>query len=374
MGDKSAIDWTDATWNPLVGCDHVSDGCGTFDQDGELVEGGCYAAGLASGRLATTPTYQGLAEHGRFNGTIRLLPDRLDQPLRWRRPPKVFVNSMSDLFHPGVPDSYIAAVFARMALARRHTFQLLTKRPGPMASLLGKSDFVVQVAEEATAILERTPTVDRRLSTDGWTPRGDPEHRLWMPPWPLPNLWVGISVEHNGTGRYADKPKWADVRIPPLLRTPAAVRFLSMEPLLGPVDLRRWLSLPGLAPGVDWVIVGGESGPLARPMHPRWVQDLRDQTLHAGVAFFLKQWGAWRWVYEADSFQAEQEAKRRDPSEAYLHLGPWRSVDYDGQPLDGPPTAECATMVRTGGHNNTPDLWPPDLRVRQYPTVKAGVP
>lgn len=226
MGDTT-IEWTNKTWNPLTGCTKVSPGCDH-----------CYAKTM----------------HERFNGpgsfdTITLHPERLDQPFRWRKPSRVFVNSMSDLFHKDVPDEFICEVFDVMANTPRHTFQLLTKRHTRMRSFVTKYSAVGV----------------------------------------LPNVWLGVSVETQ---------KWAGIRIPVLLDTPAAVRFLSCEPLLGPVCLDPWHTDTDCNEGppwggVDWVIVGGESGPGARPMHPEWARSLRDQCLAAGVPFLFKQWGAW---------------------------------------------------------------------------------
>lgn len=280
MGDNTGIEWTEATWNPVVGCTHVSAGCDH-----------CYAARETSGRLSRNPTYAGLAVRGRFTGEVRLLPERLEQPLRWRRPRRVFVNSMSDLFHDSVPDEYIAQVFGVMAAAPRHTFQVLTKRPGRMASLLSQPWRG-----------HREEDTFPRVVAEYWQ-HYDGEAGGGMP-WPLPNVWLGTSVEDQ---------KWANVRVPKLLEAPAAVRFLSCEPLLGPVDLTPYLrhqcdcDMAAAAAGhpwdgmhyrqseygprVDWVIAGGESGPDARPMHPGWVRSLRDQCVAAGVAFFFKQWG-----------------------------------------------------------------------------------
>lgn len=237
MTDRSSIEWTDATWNPITGCTKVSPGCDH-----------CYAETIAH-RFAGTPSYP-----AGFELTLR--PERLDQPLRWRRPRKVFVNSMSDLFHHDVPDAYIGAVFDVMARAEHHTFQLLTKRHGRMRSLL------TRWAQEGvdTDISEGRPLSTPVGSTSPWTPP--------------PNVWIGVSVETQ---------QWADLRIPALRATPAAVRFLSCEPLLGPVhpDLR----------GIDWVIAGGESGSGARPMHAEWVHSLEAQCRAAGVPFFMKQAG-----------------------------------------------------------------------------------
>jgi protein gp37 len=383
MGDDSKIEWTDATWNPTVGCTKVSDGCDH-----------CYAERLVEGRMKQR------YPHG--FGQVVLHPDRLDQPLRWRRPRRVFVNSLSDLFEDQVPDEFIARVFAIMAEAPQHTFQVLTKRPGRMASLLSRPAFVKLVDRAVCDLPDQTTARLREDFLPGWPDT-----------WPLPNVWLGTSVESQ---------KWADVRIPKLLATPAAVRFLSCEPLLGPVTLNpedvghAWARAIGLstrqpkhilAPiedddglwhghmecvddctsddpydgrgcgfdttrsaGIDWVIVGGESGPGARPMHPQWARDLRDQCQAAGVAFFMKQFGAWRYVYEAASFKEEQAARARGDRAFEEH--PWQSLEVDGSFVNGPPTQTCATVSRYGGHNGDPAGWPADLRVREYPVSLAG--
>lgn len=255
MADKTEISWTDATWNPVTGCTKVSEG---------------YAETIAH-RFAGTPAYP--------NGfAVTLRPERLDQPLRWQRPRRIFVNSMSDLFHSDVPDEFIARVFAVMALAPQHTFQVLTKRPGRMRSLLSSEQFRWWVWHEMLTLTHqrKMPMVQEHFDALRW---------------PLPNVWLGTSVESQ---------KWADVRIPQLLQTPAAVRFLSCEPLLGPVDLVPFVPPAAHWDGnadplwrLHWVIVGGESGPHARPMHPDWARSLRDQCVAAGVAFHFKQWGEW---------------------------------------------------------------------------------
>ena len=250
---STGIEWTDETWNPITGCTKVSPGCDH-----------CYAERITN----------------RFGGpgafdTVVLHPDRLDKPLHWRRPRRVFVNSMSDLFHDDVPDEFIERTFVVMALAPRHQFQILTKRPGRMASLLGSREFVLAVQAAGVARIG-PPLSYMPPNTDG-----DPDN------WPLANVWLGTSVEDQ---------RWADIRIPKLLETPAAVRFLSCEPLLGPIDLTRIVSgqdVLDVRAVVDWVIVGGESGPDARPMHPAWARSLRDQCVEAGVPFLFKQWGEW---------------------------------------------------------------------------------
>lgn len=217
MSDRSTIEWTEATWNPVTGCTEVSPGCDN-----------CYARTFAE-------RFRGVPGHPYEQGfDLKLWPDRLEQPARWKKPRTIFVNSMSDLFHEDVPIDYIAQVFDAMAAAQHHTYQVLTKRPGRMASVI------------------------RQLR-----------------PEPLPQVWLGTSIE-------LDKYTW---RADKLRQTPAAVRFLSLEPLLGP--------LPSLElHGLDWVIVGGESGHGARPLEAEWVRDLRDRCVGQGVAFFFKQTGA----------------------------------------------------------------------------------
>ena len=211
---KTGIQWTDATWNPVTGCSRVSPGCDH-----------CYAEALAK-RL------KAMGNSRYINGfQVTLHPDLLDLPLRWKKPRLIFVNSMSDLFHPKVPEDFVRCIFDTMVLAHWHRFQVLSKRPQRMAALASRL------------------------------------------PWP-PNVWQGVSIE---SASYL----W---RIQYLLRVPASVRFLSLEPLLGP--------LPNIPlTGIGWVIVGGESGPHHRPCDPTWVRDIRDQCIQAKVPFFFKQWG-----------------------------------------------------------------------------------
>lgn len=257
MGDGTGIEWTDSTWNPTTGCDRVSPGCDH-----------CYALTTAKRMKAMGVAAYQQDGDPRTSGPgfgLTMHASRLDQPIRWTRPRRIFVNSMSDLFHAKVTDEFIAEVWAVMALAGQHTFQVLTKRHGRLRSLLSSPEFPGLVQEAAS--------------------RRDPSAVVTLP---IPNVWVGVSVEDQ---------QRADLRVPALLDTPAAVRFLSMEPLLGPVDLVRSINVNPLAPyhfrpgGIDWIIVGGESGTGARPMHPGWVRHLRDQASAAGVAFLFKQWG-----------------------------------------------------------------------------------
>jgi len=330
MADKSAIEWTDATWNPIVGCSLVSPGCTN-----------CYAMEVAwrIHRIADaagrdTPYHDIIrrspGKRPVWNGKISLAGEAtLFAPLRWKRPRRIFVNSMGDLFHDNVANSQIDRVFAVMALAPQHTFQVLTKRSKRMREYLTSRNGMGN-AQICRAINE----IPAKL--------GNRHGALEMP---LPNVWVGVSAE--------DQPR-ADERIPDLLATPAAVRFVSAEPLLGPSDFRRWLPdcyecggscgqrLPERpdverctkcgeecgpdtepvisegcpkcggalepvcpdcghymvyqhpdTPNLDWVIVGGESGPGARPMHPDWARSIRDQCAAARVPFFFKQFGEW---------------------------------------------------------------------------------
>lgn len=245
---ETSIEWASHVWNPVTGCTRVSEGCDH-----------CY--------IERTPPFR--MQGRRFDkpgvgGTtgVAMHAGRLTQPLRWRKPRRVFVNSLADLFHDDVDLDTIASVFAIMAMTPRHTFQVLTKRHARMRAVVAHPDFQTHVALQAL--------------TFGMVLSG---------PWPLPNVWLGVSVESQ---------QWADIRIPALLETPAAVRWLSCEPLLGPVELKaHWLRPTFPGPAVDWVVAGGESGPGARPMQPDWARSLRDQCAAERVPYFFKQWGEW---------------------------------------------------------------------------------
>ena len=210
MADGSAIEWTDATWNPIVGCSVVSPGCTN-----------CYAMRVAGARTAHTAKYQGLTKPSKagpvWTGDVRLWERALTEPLRWREPRKVFVNSMGDLFHPAVPAEWIDRVFAVMALAPQHVFQILTKRPENMRAY---------VLDALGRVADRVEAARSDRSAVGPLPHLAPGDQWW----PLPNVWLGTSVE--------DQPR-ADERIPILLDTPAAVRWISAEPLIGAVDITR---------------------------------------------------------------------------------------------------------------------------------------
>ncbi|WP_439359937.1 DUF5131 family protein [Bradyrhizobium sp. DASA03007] len=221
MANNTTIEWTDTTWNPVTGCTKISAGCDN-----------CYAERFSERFRGTL----GHAFEGGFD--LMLRPERVDQPLHWRKPRMVFVNSMSDLFHKDIPDAYISRVCDTMEQAKWHTFQVLTKRSSLMRNFL------------------------KRRYGEGCGPT---------------HIWFGVSVEDGGKLS----------RIRHLQEAPAGVRFLSIEPLVGRIGK---LDLTG----IDWVIVGGESGPRARPMNADWVREIRDQCVDSSVAFFFKQWGGFR--------------------------------------------------------------------------------
>lgn len=254
MSDKTGIQWTEATWNPLRGCSKKSPGCAH-----------CYAANMAARFSGPGQPYEGLAyfdatKQGQWTGKIRFIDEKVEDPVRWRRPRMVFVNSMSDLFHPDVPFDFVYRVWASMAVASQHTFQVLTKRPERMHAFLASPSFEDDLAGAVRDLLTRHPKKE-------WPFQGS------VPPRALPNVWVGASVESQP---YVS-------RVDALRKVPAAVRFLSCEPLLGALDLNL--------EGIHWVIVGGESQDGAREMDAEWPRGIRDQCRAAGVAYFMKQMG-----------------------------------------------------------------------------------
>lgn len=289
MGDKTGIEWTDATWNPIRGCSRVSAGCDN-----------CYAMRQAHRMNHPGGAYEGLTRVGKrgvdWTGEVRLVREQLDAPLRWTRPRRVFVNSMSDLFHPSLDFQAIAAVFGVMAASPRHTFQVLTKRPS-----IANKFFAWLAAQDSSPDCAAQRAAYHALPDENEFQLHPVKGTLKSYPWPLPNVWLGVSVE--------DQPS-ADERIPLLLETPAAVRFISAEPLLERIDLRHLQPKDppteidalagthgvlrphgGTCNRLDWVIVGGESGPGSRPILPGWVSVVRDQCVETGVPFFFKQWG-----------------------------------------------------------------------------------
>jgi len=305
VADHSAIKWTDATWQVASGCSPVSAGCRH-----------CYSARLAGTRLKHHPRCTGLtrqAEDGRhvWTGEVRLHPDQLDVPLRWRKGRRIFVGDRTDLFHDSIPDEFIDRVWAVMALTPQHVFQVLTKRPERMRAYLRDDRTPYRIARRCVdRLIDRSAPA--YATGDTWpvvSLGDDPDwpDDITLKTWPLPNVWAGVSIEDQQT---------ADARITHLLATPAAVRWVSAEPLLGVVDLTdigtvavygNYNALTGRFIGygndtevsgyafrrLDWVVCGGESGPNARPMHPDWARSLRDQCAAAGVPFMFKQWGEW---------------------------------------------------------------------------------
>lgn len=322
----SKIQWTDVTWNPTRGCSVVSPGCTN-----------CYAMKQAHRFNRPGAAYEGLTQLTNggpvWTGEVRLVPEKLDEPIRWRRPRRIFVDSMSDLFHEDIPDRFRLEVFVRMALAQRHTFQILTKRPYNMRRFLNwlcrshdadELPAMERIINAATRVHDELP-IGRR-------PTAAVEDLGESVTWPLPNVHLGISVEDQAA---------ADERIPHLLQAPAALRFLSVEPLLSSIDLKMALeTFRGTDPmlkrdpsPIQWVIVGGESGPKARPCDVAWIRSIRDQCAEAKVPLFVKQFGA-RAVLDG----------LRLPSASEREHSPFQ------HPKGGDPTE-----------------WPEDLRVREFP-------
>ncbi|MBX9707888.1 MAG: phage Gp37/Gp68 family protein [Caulobacteraceae bacterium] len=302
MADKSLIEWTDTTWNIVTGCSLVSPGCTN-----------CYAMRLAGGRMQNHPSRVGLTTETKagpvWNGQVRFNAAWLTQPLAWKKPRKIFVAAHGDLFHEGITDAQLDQIFAVMALCPQHVFQILTKRPERMRAYL-TTDPVGRVLAWTDAVLDLSVTTPLSVASVYRAQETLSEGHT-----DLANVWLGVSVEDQAR---------ADERIPDLLATPAAVRWISAEPLLGPINLNHikmvdrqtpdggwetgwesalngcrfdpWNDETGESEGhprLDWVVLGGESGPCARPMHPDWARQIRDQCAAAGVPFLFKQWGAW---------------------------------------------------------------------------------
>lgn len=333
---STKIQWTDRVWNPVTGCTKVSQGCKN-----------CYAETIANRKLP----------HGGFTDrpftTVRTHEDRLTQPLKWRKPSRVFVNSMSDLFHEAAPFEFIDKVFAIMALAPRHTFQILTKRPERMREYLTHPDVGQRIAEDAM-LWKHKGSFDGAEAEPDWTAE-DAEN--YIAAWPLPNVWLGTSVENQET---------ADERIPLLRATPAAVRFISYEPALSVVDFSKHLhvtwvysagdgqphpandgrggwwtdlgvrSSEGELPRPDWIIVGGESGHHARQFDIEWARVVIAQGAAAGIRVFVKQLGA---------NPLDSRAHIRDLADALAATGAFLKASKGDDPFE----------------------WPPDLRVREFP-------
>jgi protein gp37 len=326
---KSPIEWTDVTWNPVRGCSRVSEGCRK-----------CYAERVAarfskddlSNNNAGDQPFYGFAiqtESGpRWTGKVELIESKLEEPLHWKKPRRVFVNSMSDLFHESLPDWAIDRVFAVMALCPRHSFQVLTKRAERMLAYFAPGKFRDCLVASAASAFSTSVSPFALPSEAIFDARRVARGEKWqINAWPLPNVWLGVSVEDQAT---------ADERIPLLLQTPAAVRFVSYEPALGPVNLtpylghrtyrckcgwhetqldltpegRDWRCLKCFStcqefPALDWLICGGESGPCARPFDLAWARSARDQCKAANVPFFLKQLGAAPIIHRRDEWPVQ---------------------------------------------------------------------
>lgn len=318
---KTSIEWTDRTWNPTRGCSRVSEGCRN-----------CYAERIAARGLLLSPvSLQGYASFTntgpKWNGRVELIKSKLTEPLHWRKPQRIFVNSMSDLFHEMLSDGAIDRVFAVMALCPQHTFQVLTKRPERMLGYCSSVTFerLREWMNRSVDGGEHRPGAYSLVSLAHANKRGTEFEFRRCPKPPLPNLWIGVSVEDQKT---------ADERIPLLLQTPAAKRFVSYEPALGPVDFKGWLideaykRFFGVA-NIDWMIVGGESGPGARPFDIAWARNTIAQCNAAGVACFVKQLGSY-WARKRNA----------DPEQ-------WTQVSGKGGDMSE---------------------WPEDLRVRDFPS------
>jgi len=334
VADATAIQWTDATWNPITGCSVVSPGCTN-----------CYAMQLAGTRLRNHPSRAGLTRevNGRhvWTGEVRLNREWLDQPLRWRKPRKIFVCAHADLFHENVLDEWIAAVFGVMAACPQHVFQVLTKRPERALRWF-----------EWVSDREDLIGVDRIITAAAFTlgdgSFGDAQDKAWslrerggiadrLIRWPLPNVWFGVSVEDQQ--RFDERAGYA-------LRVQAAVHFVSYEPALGPIDFSRGLS-GELGAILDWGIYGGESGLRARPNDIAWPRLMVKQFRAAGVAPFVKQLGA-RPVQHVDvrTFQGG-------------------GIDSEDRII----TERCegVSLLLRHSHGGDPSEWPEDLRVREFP-------
>lgn len=382
----SAIQWTDETWNPLVGCSKQSAGCKNCCAIGAAASVLRRLDGTAKSErgLATVEAYRDALDlsgrQPRWSGHAVPMLHQLAKPLGWKKPRRVFVNSMSDLFHPTVGDDYIAAVFGVMAACPQHTFQVLTKHPERAAEWFRWVDSEARDSMrrdrhrgDAGSLVWCRDAVLKRAAERHGLRRDALDH---MQPWPLPNVWLGCSVENQAT---------ADEHIPHLLQCPAAVRWVSYEPALGPVDFERrtcsgsrhhminpehthcaecgsvgvdgvWLD--DLNGGLNWIVVGGESGPGARPFDVQWARDTIRQCREAGVPVFVKQLGA----DPVDGFNGCGVSKRAGVFDRNRQCGLPECEDYGCQ-------HGMRLRDRKGGAMSE---WPADLRVREFPEVPRG--
>lgn len=374
MADQTKIEWADATVNAINGCSLASPGCTN-----------CYAMKLAGTRMKTHPTRAGLTQESKagpvWTGEVRLHWSALLDPLKWKRPRRIFWNAHGDLFHDAVPDEWIDRVFAVCALTPQHTHMILTKRSARMRAYMSSAAAWEHIARQMLDNYKAWGVSALPTLIDALANRAN-EAEPSIAAMPIRNVWLGVSVE--------DQTR-ADERIPDLLATPAAVRFISAEPLLGPVDL-RWIAEPDdekdgvidallgcnwidgmgrgeefrpVRPGhqdrvmhrwvcspesdilanrkLDWVIVGGESGPGARPMHPDWARSLRDQCAAAGVPFHFKQWGNWTFTHGEEN--ANGGVDFNPPVDLGINIMRWRKWEGDcaREPRKGESVAEWFT-------------------------------
>lgn len=346
MADQrdGGIAWTEQTWNPIRGCTRISSGCTR-----------CYAEVVAARFSDPGMAYEGLARRTsagpRWTGKLKVVEEHLADPIRWRRPRMIFVNSMSDLFHQSLSIDVIARVYAVMILSPHHTFQVLTKRAARMREVLTDSSFYRRVLDAATGFRARWP---------GLTGIGISDPTKFPPM----NVWNGVSVENQPA---------ADQRVPELVATPSSVRWLSIEPQIGPVDLSAFIggpyvTLPGdqVEPnrnaGIDWVVIGGESGRDPRPFNVEWARSLLAQCRGAGVPVFMKQLGSNPTAnYYDEGYRELHEA------EGIEHPEP---IDWDYR--DGQPPLGTRMSVR-GRSRAGGDMaeWPADLRCREFPQRRA---
>lgn len=316
----SKIEWTNLTWNPTTGCDKVSQGC-KF----------CYAEVMHRRLMKMFPKKYTKP----FLGNVEIHTSELTKPLTWNTPKMIFVDSMSDLFHEKVPFEFIAKVFIAMALCPHHTFQILTKRPERAVEFFKEYEYFGFGDDRTTDELamdfhpwlydKRTHELRADLRKAGWfwdRYNDDDSRFIFENDAPLKNVWIGTSVEDQ---------KVFNERVPHLLNIPAHVRFLSCEPLLGPIDLSTVKPMRSLQSQFDWVIVGGESGNKkgVRPMHPDWVRSLRDQCKESEVKFFFKQKGAWE---EIDIHRIDQPMSTVgyfDENQKFVECKNWKYLPMD---------------------------------------------